>query len=90
MKIKQVVTEKNELGFGDESKMLAHFDSSVNQNSDSRIRTIFYLFDFSCKNSKVSIETLLDEIKPIVIEKFETENRHQSMKKIRLFGVTRL
>ena len=39
-KLGQVVTEKYKIEYGDESKLLAHVDSSENQNSRAKVKTI--------------------------------------------------
>ena len=44
-KIKFVNTERNEIEYGDESKLLAQLASSDNQKSEARIRTIFYFIN---------------------------------------------
>ena len=68
-----MVTDKFEIKYGDESKMLAHLNSSDNQKPEAKIKIILYLIKFYCKSSEVSIEILQDEFKPIVKEKCEIE-----------------
>ena len=75
-----MVTEIFEIEHGDESQSLANLDSSDNQNSEARIKTIYYLLDFYCKSFKLSIEILLEEIRPIVIDNYEMEFRYKSIK----------
>ena len=57
--MKPVVTEKYWIENGDESKNLAHLDSSDNPNAEARIKTIQFFTEKYCKNRKLSIETLL-------------------------------
>ena len=52
--------------------MLAHLDTSGNQNSEARIKTIYYPTDYYCKSFQLSMETLLEEIRPIVIENYNS------------------
>ena len=66
-----MATEKNEIEYGDEPKLLEHLDSSDNQKSEVRIKTIYYLIQCYCRSFKLSIETSLDEIRPIVTEIYE-------------------
>ena len=45
---------KFEVEYGDESKLLAHLDSSENQNPEARIKTIIYLWwNLTAKISRV-------------------------------------
>ena len=59
-----VVTDKIENEYWDESKLLAHLDSSDNQNAEARSTTIWFLIEYFCKSLTLSIETLQEEIKP--------------------------
>ena len=43
--IKPVITEKNDIEYGDEANMLAHLDSSDNQNFEAKIATNSSLYD---------------------------------------------
>ena len=79
-KIKPVVTEKSGIEYGDESKLSAYLDSSDNQNSEAIIKPIYYPNDYSCKSFNLSIETLLEEIKPVVIEENAIEYRQKPLK----------
>ena len=74
-KVRPVVTDKFELEHGNESKLLAHSDSSDSYNSEARIKTTDFLFENYCENFCFSIENLLEENKPLVIEKYEIEYR---------------
>ena len=47
--IRPVITEKLQIEYGDESKMLAHHDSSDNRNSEESHGTIRNLFEKNCK-----------------------------------------
>ena len=66
--------------------MLAHLDSSDNEKSEPRIKATNYLNEFYCKWLRFSIETLLEEIRPTVTEKYDNQNRQKSRKKFRFMG----
>ena len=55
--------------------MLANLDSSDNQKSEARIKTMHYLIESCCTCFKLLTETLLEKTKPTVLEIFEIENR---------------
>ena len=80
-KDRPVVTEENELEFGDEPKSLAYLKDSDYQKSEARMRMN------TCLNAKylirlnVCIETTLEEITPVVTEKHEFEFRNEKLKK---------
>ena len=69
--------------------MLAHLDSSDNQKSEARPKTILYVIESYCKGLNLSIETLLEDIQPKVTEEYENEDRQKSTKKVRFLGVYR-
>ena len=71
--VRPLVTEKIEVDYGDESKLLAYLDSSNHQKSEARIKTIYYLTENYCKSFKLSIGTPLEENRPGIIEKYEIE-----------------
>ena len=77
-KIRPVGTEKIEIEYGDESKLLAHLDLPDNQKSEARIRDIYYLPETHCKSFKLLIVTPLGVIRLIVTQKYENENWQKS------------
>ena len=78
--IRPFFTEKFEIEYGEESKLLAPLDSSDCQNREARTKTIYSLNEHYCISFKLSIKILLEEIKPIVTKKSEIEYRQESMK----------
>ena len=77
--IKPLIIEKCKIEEGDETILLAHLDSSDNQKSEARIKTIYSLLENYCKNEKKSVENLLEEIRPSATEKCQIEFRHKSI-----------
>ena len=75
--LRAAVTENFEIEYGDESKLVAHFDSLDNQKSEAKIKKIQFLNNYYCKRAKFSVKTLLEEIKPVVTEKYEVEFRNK-------------
>ena len=71
-----VITEKFDIEWRHESKLLANFDYLDNQNSKAMITIILYLNEISCKSFKILIETMLEEIKSKIIQTYEIEDRH--------------
>ena len=74
-KIRFLVREKNEIEYGDESKSLAPMEHSDNRNSEARITMNDYLNEHNIRSFKISIETLLKEIKHVVTKKYEFDFR---------------
>ena len=72
-KIKPVFTQLFEIEYGDESELLAHLDSTDKRNAQVRIKTVQFLIKYYCKSFKLSIDTLMEEIRPRVREKPKTE-----------------
>ena len=91
-KIRPVVTEKSEIEYGDESKLLAHLDLPDNQNSEARIKNIYYLPETHCKSFKLLIVTPLGVIRLIVTENYENEycQKSRNWKKNSSFGSFRI
>ena len=87
-KIKPVVTEKIEIEYGDASKLLTQLESSADQNFEARMKTMHFFREFSCESFKFSIQTLLETIKAVVIEKYEFEFRKKNT--LRILGLSGL
>ena len=67
------ITEKYENQNRDETKLLAQVDTSNEQNKEARIKTVFYLIEKYYKSFKVSIQTIIEGIRPVVSENDEVE-----------------
>ena len=59
-------------------KFNAHYDSSDNQISEARIQTIFHLKEFYFESFKFSIETSLQDFKPMITKKYESDFKRDS------------
>ena len=73
-----VVTKKNKMDYGDESKLFAHLDTSefCGKDHNDLLSNRVYVQIF-----RLLIETLQKENDPIVIEETENEYRQKSMRK---------
>ena len=85
-----VFIEKFENEYGDDSKLLAHLDSSENQGAEARIKKSYYLIEEYCKNFKLLVENLLGKNEPIVIDDLEIECRHKSIVELSILGSVRI
>ena len=86
-----VVTVKYEIEYGDESKSLAQLEKSDYQKSGTRMRIRDWFIEYSCTSFKLLIEILLEQIRLVVIEKFELEFRQKSIKNtLRFLGLSGL
>ena len=84
--IRPVVTEKEQFESGDESILIAHFWFLAVPEFQSKNGTALFLIEFSSVSVRYSIETLMEEIKPLNM-KNEFEYRYEAMSKalIRFF-----
>ena len=72
--------ESSEIECGwDQSKLLAHLDFWEYQKSAARNKTTYFSFEYSCWSWKVSIQTLMQEIKHVVKEKHEFDIQDESI-----------
>ena len=81
-----VVTEKFEVEYEDESKLLALLDHSDNQNTGEKIKTICFLIERYCKFFMLWIDILMEETKSIDIASFEIWYRRKTIKILSVFG----
>ena len=78
--IKPVVSEEFEFENRLKHILKAFLESSDDQEYDKRIKTKCFLIKSSSTNAKFSTETPKEEIKPVVAQKIEFEDRVTSMK----------
>ena len=71
---------KFEIEYGDESKSLAQLEYSDHQHFEATIILNDYLIEQYSKKFKLLIDTLTEEMKPVVIEENATENQQKSIK----------
>ena len=68
--------------------LISFLEFSDYQFFDSRITTNDFSFEWSSKGVKVSIDTSMTELKPVVMENYEFGYRERS-KLLALFGLSR-
>ena len=71
--MRPVGTAKYAIEYGDESKSSAQLEFSDHQNSEAKIEMNDYLIEQYATGFRLSIESLLEEITPVVTEKHEIE-----------------
>ena len=82
--INPVVTEIDELEYQHKSIKLLFLEFSDHQNVDARIKAKELSIELSSDTEKLSIEFLMERMKPVITEKYDFDNRDES-KLIALF-----
>ena len=78
--MRRVITEKH-LFDGRVVYFVKNFEENLNkQDFEARVINKTFPIEFSCEGVKLLIESLLEEIKPVVLEKHEVKDRHKSEK----------
>ena len=83
-KIEPVITENDEFEYRDKSILIIFFGTSGYQDSDARIKVIDFRIESSSESLKLSMETFMWEIDPVVTE---SEHEFRDKAKIALFRI---
>ena len=73
--VKQVVTEIHEFDYQDETSRKVHVKSLVYQDSSAATKFLMVFEQIHKKNRNVSVATTVEEVKPVVLENYELEQK---------------
>ena len=77
--VRRIVTGKNENEYRNKSRLKALFGFFSDRIFDAKFKVNNFLINCSYESVKFSNETSMTEIKPVVMEKYEFENRDETL-----------